>query len=93
MINRVWPELSVPLITSRFNHGKPPVCADQDSAWLPLESFSCFVNDPPSCVKLKLRVLGFTLGGLGVAVGLDGTGVGVAGELDLVESKDVVAAL
>jgi len=40
-----------------------------------------------------LRVLGFTLGGLGVAVGLDGTGVGVAGELDLVESKDVVAAL
>ena len=88
MINRVWPELSVPLITSRFNHGKPPVCADQDSAWLPLESFSCFVNDPPSCVKLKLRVLGFTPGDLdGPAVGdgagvADGFDIGVNGDAD-----------
>ena len=75
--------MSFPLITFKFNHGKPPVCADQDSAWLPLESLSDFVDDPLRGVKLKLRVLGFTPGGLGVAVGLDGTGVsdgaGVAG--------------
>ncbi len=68
--------MSVPLVTSKVNHGKPPVCADQDSAWLPLESFSNCVDDPLRGVKLKLRVLGFTLGGLSVAVGLDGTGVG-----------------
>jgi hypothetical protein len=68
--------LSVPLITSKFNHDKPPVCADQDSAWLPLESFSCCVDGPLRGVKLKLRVLGFTPGGLDVAIGLDGTGVG-----------------
>ena len=67
--------MSFPLITFKFNHGKPAVCADQDSAWLPLESFSDCVDDPLRGVKLKLRVLGFTLGGLGVAVGVDGTGV------------------
>ena len=67
--------MSFPLITFKFNHGKPFVCADHDSAWLPLESFSCCVDDPLRGVKLKLRVLGFTLGGLGVAVGVDGTGV------------------
>ena len=76
MINCVWPGLSVPLITSTFNHGKPPACTDQDSAWLPLESCSGCVDDPLRGVKLKLRVLGFTLGGLGVAAGLDGIGVG-----------------
>ena len=43
---------------------------------LPLESFSGCVDDPLRGVKLKLRVLGFTPGGLDVAVGLDGTGVG-----------------
>ena len=68
--------MSFPLITFKFNHGKPPVCADQDSAWLPLESFSGCVDDPLRGVKLKLRVLGFTPGGLGVTVGMDGTGVG-----------------
>ncbi len=67
--------MSVPLITSKFNHDKPSVCADQDSAWLPLESFSGCVDGPLRGVKLKLRVLGFTLGGLGVAAGLDGAGV------------------
>ena len=76
LINWVWPELSVPLITSKFNHDKSPVCADQDAAWLPLESCSGCVDDPLRGVKLKLRALGFTPGGLGVPIGLDGTGVG-----------------
>jgi len=76
LINWVWPGVSIPLITSKFNHGKPPVCADQDAAWLPLESCSGFVDDPLRGVKLKLRAPGFTLGGLGAAGGLDGTGVG-----------------
>ena len=78
--------MSFPLITFKFNHSKPSVCADQDSAWLPLESFSGCVDDPLRGVKLKLRALGFTPGGLGVAVGLDGTGVrdgaGIAVGLD-----------
>jgi hypothetical protein len=78
--------LSFPLITSKFNHCEPSVCTDQDSAWLPLESLSDCVDDPLRSVKSKLRVLGFTPGGLGVAVGLDGTGVGdgagVADEFD-----------
>jgi len=84
--------LSFPLITFKFNHGKPSVCADQDSAWLPLESFSVCVDDPLRGVKLKLRVLGFTPDGLGVAVGLDGTGVrdgaGVADEFDVGNGDD-----
>ena len=84
--------MSFPLITFKFNHGKPPVCADQDSAWLPLESLSDFVDDPLRGVKLKLRVLGFTPGGLGVAVGLDGTGVrdgaGVADGFDVGNGDD-----
>ena len=73
LINWVWPGLSVPLSTSKFNHGNPPVCADQDSAWPPLESCSGCVDDPLRGVKLKLRALGFTPG---VPIGLDGTGVG-----------------
>ena len=84
--------MSFPLITFKFNHGKPSVCADQDSAWLPLESLSDFVDDPLRGVKLKLRVLGFTPGGLGVAVGLDGTGVrdgaGVADRFDAGNGDD-----
>ncbi len=84
--------MSFPLITFKFNHGKPPVCADQDSAWLPLESLSDFVDDPLRGVKLKLRVLGFTPGDLGVAVGLDGAGVrdgaGVADGFDVGNGDD-----
>lgn len=72
--------MSVPPVISKLNHGKPPVCADQDSAWLPLESLSGCVDDPLRGFKVKFRelgfTLGFTLGGLGVAVGLDGRGVG-----------------
>ncbi len=88
VINCVWPGLSVPLITSKFNHCNPPVCADQDSAWLPLESLSGCVDDPLRGVKLKLRVLGFTLGGLdGPDVGdgagvADGFDIGVNGDAD-----------
>lgn len=101
VINCVWPGLSVPLITSKFNHCKPPVCADQDSAWLPPESCSGCVDDPLRGVKLKLRVLGFTLGGLdGPAVGdgagvADGFDVGVNGDADFEvgDSKDEVNEL
>ena len=84
--------MSFPLIIFKFNHSRPSVCADQDSAWLPLESFSVCVDDPLRGVKLKLRVLGFTPDGLGVAVGLDGTGVrdgaGVADEFDVGNGDD-----